>query len=238
MRLATLTDYFAAIFVINLPERRDRRKAISGELERAGVPLCAGKVEIFPAERPKKAQGFPNTGARGCFLSHLHILQKALERGLPNVLIIEDDLVFSPDLNQRLDQVTKDLQSTNWGIVYLGHIEKISLLLTPGLIPYSHPVITSHFYAVNGPVIPRLVHYLEQVQTRQPGDPLGGPMHLDGALTMFREANPDVLTLLAHPNLGWQRPSRSNINCRWYERLPVVQQAADMARLVREYLRT
>jgi hypothetical protein len=62
-------------------------------------------------------------------------------------------------------------------------------------------------------------------------------MHLDGALTMFRQANPDVLTLIAHPNLGRQRPSRSNINCPWYERLPVIQQAADLGRIVRERLR-
>jgi hypothetical protein len=105
------------------------------------------------------------------------------------------------------------------------------------MIAFDQPVVTSHFYAVNGPVIPRLVEYLKKVQQREPGDPLGGPMELDGALTMFRQANPDVLTWIARPNLGKQRPSRSNITFRWYDRFPVVQQAADIGRLVRDRLR-
>jgi glycosyl transferase family 25 len=237
VKAATLSDYFRATYIINLPERKDRRRAIVGELERVGMPLSAGQVELFAAVKPKAAMGFPNVGARGCFLSHLGILTMAMERGLPNVLIVEDDLLISPELVQHLDRIVKDLKSTNWGIVYLGHQEKLGFA-NPGMIPFTDPVITSHFYAVNGPVIPRLVEYLEQVLTRQAGDPLGGPMHLDGALTMFRQANRDVLTLLAFPNEGTQRPSRSNINCRWYEKLPVVQQAGDVARVVRDYLRS
>jgi hypothetical protein len=237
VKTATLSDYFRSTYIINLPERKDRRKAIVDELERVGMPLAAGKVELFAAVKPKAALGFPSLGARGCFLSHLGILNKALERGLSNVLIIEDDLLLSPQLVQHLDRIVNDLQNTDWGIVYLGHQEKLGGA-EPGMIPFTEPVITSHFYAVNGPVIPRLVEYLEQVLTRQAGDPLGGPMHLDGALTMFRQANRDVLTLLAFPNEGTQRPSRSNINCRWYEKLPVVQHAADAARVVRDYLRS
>jgi hypothetical protein len=237
LQIASLSDYFQGTFVINLPERKDRRNAITGELERSGMPLRAGRVEMFPAVKPREPMGFPNNGARGCFLSHLGILQTAIERGLSNVLIVEDDLMISPEVNRSLEQIVSALRNIDWGIVYLGHIETVPDHETPKLVPFYDPVITSHFYAVNGPVIPRLVAYLEQVQRRQPGDPLGGPMHLDGALTMFRQANPDVLTLISHPNLGKQRPSRSNINCRWYERLPVVQQAADMARVVRDYLR-
>jgi glycosyl transferase, family 25 len=237
LEIASLADYFCCTFVINLPERKDRRKAITEELQRARMPLSKGRVEIFPAVKPKEAMGFPNIGARGCFLSHLGILKTAMERRLSNVLIVEDDLVISTEVNAALDRIVNDLRSIEWGIVYLGHIENLPDQGAPKFVLFTDPVITSHFYAVNGPVIPRLVEYLEQVQRRQPGHPLGGPMHLDGALTMFRQANPDVLTLIAHPNLGKQRPSRSNINCRWYERLPVIQQAADMARVVREYLR-
>ncbi len=237
MKLTSLADYFRCTYVINLSERKDRRKAIVGELTRAGMPLCEGRVEMFAAVKPKDRLGFPNIGARGCFLSHLGILHLALNRGLPNVLIVEDDLIIDPKVNQSLDHIVNKLKSIEWGIVYLGHAEKVPDSAIPQLIPFYEPVITSHFYGVNGPVILRLVKYLEQVQLRNPGDPLGGPMHLDGALTMFRQANPDVLTVIAHPNLGKQRPSRSNINCRWYERLPVVQQAADMARVVRDYLR-
>ncbi len=144
---------------------------------------------MFPAVKPTEPMGFPNKGARGCFLSHLGILKTAMERGLSNVLIVEDDLMISPDVNRSLEQIVGALQSTDWGIVYLGHIENVPEYEVPKLVAFYDPVITSHFYAVNGAVIPRLVEYLEQVQRRQPGDPLGGPMHLDGALTMFRQSN-------------------------------------------------
>jgi Glycosyltransferase family 25 (LPS biosynthesis protein) len=237
-KIASLADYFQCTYVINLPERKDRRKAIIRELETAGMPLATGRVEIFPAIKPKEATGFRNIGARGCFLSHLAILRKALERGLSNVLIVEDDLTISPRVNQSLDAIVSDLCSRDWGIVYLGHIEDVPDSATPEFVPFYEPVVTTHFYAVNGPVIGRLVEYLEKVLTREPGDPLGGPMDLDGAITMFRQANPDVLTLIAHPNLGKQRQSRSNINCPWWERLPVVKNLADFARVVRANLRT
>jgi glycosyl transferase family 25 len=237
LKPAALSDFFRCTYVINLPERKDRRRAIVSELTRAGMPLAAGRVEMFPAVKPREKMGFPNTGARGCFLSHLGILTRALERRLSNVLIVEDDLIVSPMVNRHLEAIVRHLEATPWGLVYLGHIEDVSPAATPRLVPFDRPLVTSHFYAVNGPTIPRLVDYLEQVQRREAGHPLGGPMHLDGALNMFRQANPDVLTLIAHPNLGWQRPSRSNINCKWYERLPVVKQAADLARAFRESLR-
>jgi hypothetical protein len=237
LNYATLLDCFSAIYVINLPERKDRRRAIVKELENAGMPLSPGRVEMFPAVKPTEKRGFPNIGARGCFLSHLGILNKALERKLPSVLIVEDDLMISPLVNRNLDVLARELDTKPWGIVYLGHIEDVPDSAVPRLVPFTEPVITSHFYAVNGWVVPRLIEYLEQVQRREPGDPLGGPMHYDGALTMFRQANPDILTLIAHPNLGKQRPSRSNINCPWYERLPVIKQASDLARIVRDSLR-
>jgi hypothetical protein len=233
----SLSDYFAGAYVINLAERKDRRRAIVGELERAGMPLSAGRVEIFPAIKPADRLGFQSVNVLGCFLSHYRILVEALQRKLPNVLILEDDLMILPALQRNLELVLSTLRSVDWGIVYLGHIEPVPDSAVPELVPFDQPVVTAHFYAVNGPVIPRLVEYLTLVQQREEGDPLGGPQDFDGALTMFRQFNPDVLTLLAHPNMGKQRPSRSNIRPPWYERLPVVKQAGDLARVVRERIR-
>jgi len=233
----SLSDYFACTYVINLAERRDRRKAIVGELERAGMPLSPGRVQVFPAIKPERRLGFPSVNVLGCFLSHYSILLDALRRNLPNVLVMEDDLMILPALQANLGMVFSTLRSVDWGIVYLGHIEPVAESASPQLAPFDHPVITAHFYAVNGTVLPRLVQYLTLVQQRKEGDPLGGPQDFDGALTMFRHFNPDVLTLLAHPNMGKQRPSRSNIRPPWYERLPGIKQAGDFARVVREHMR-
>ena len=80
--------------------------------------------------------------------------------------------------------------------------------------------MTTHFYAVNGRIFDRLLRFLEELQRRPPGHPDGGPMHLDGAYSTFRDQNPDVVTLIASPNLGWQRTSRSDITPKWWHRVP------------------
>lgn len=89
----------------------------------------------------------------------------------------------------------------------------------------------AHFYGVNGRVLDRLVAFLELVMSRPPGHPDGGPMHVDGAFSTFRQQNPDVLTLAASPSLGWQRSSRSDIaSNRWYDRTPVSRELVGLAR--------
>ncbi len=83
----SLAKFFEGTLVINLPERKDRRRQITRELEAVGMPLEPGGVEIFPAIRPSEARGFPSRGVRGCLLSQLGILESARGRGLKNVLI-------------------------------------------------------------------------------------------------------------------------------------------------------
>ena len=56
------------------------------------------------------------------------------------------------------------------------------------------------------------------------------------ALTMFRQANPDVATLIAHPNLGWQRSSRSDLHSRWFQSDPVLGEVYDAARYIRRVI--
>lgn len=70
---------------------------------------------------------------------------------------------------------------------------------------------TTHFVTFQGEAIPAAVHYLEQILARPAGDPEGGPMHVDGAYNWFRRANPQFKTVLAVPELGFQRASRTDI---------------------------
>jgi hypothetical protein len=55
-------------------------------------------------------------------------------------------------------------------------------------------------------------------------------MHLDGAYSTFRAQNPDVVTLITSPNLGWQRSSPSDITPNWWDRVPGLRQLAGAAR--------
>jgi hypothetical protein len=231
-----LADLFGCTYIINLPDRHDRRRAITRELRRAGMPWEAGRVELFSAERVSEAAGFPNPGVRGCFHSHLRILEQAQQRKLDSILIMEDDLVISPLVREHQDQLAALLQQP-WDVVYLGHVESVPTDLPLRLKTFSGPLMTCHFYAVKALARDRLIEYLKKAESRPAGHPDGGRMHLDAALTMFRQANPDVITLIAEPNLGWQRPSRSDIHSTWMQRTPVFREAYDVARQLRRGLR-
>ncbi len=63
-------------------------------------------------------------------------------------------------------------------------------------------------------------------------------MPVDGALTMYRAANPKVVTLLAQPVVAGQRSSRSDITSKWWDKVPGVGGAIGLARGLKRRLRS
>ena len=62
-------------------------------------------------------------------------------------------------------------------------------------------------------------------------------MHVDGAYNWFRRANPQFKTLLAIPELGFQRASRTDIHeLRWYDRVPLFREGMASLRQVKNAL--
>ena len=76
----------------------------------------------------------------------------------------------------------------------------------------SRPTMLAHFYAVHARALPALIEYLHAVLQRPAGHPLGGPMHFDGALHSFRAQNPELKTYYFTRNLGFQRPSKTDLH--------------------------
>ena len=226
----SLNNVFDRIVVINLPDRLDRRREMQEQLRRASV-----RAEFFPATRVKEAGDWPGCGARGCFMSHYRLLKDSLEQETRHLLVLEDDLDFSPLLKELEQELEVKIATSNWDLLYLGHVEPVSGEAEVELIPWHAPLMTAHFYAVNRRILPRLVEFMELVLSRPAGHPLGGPQHYDGALCMFRAQNPDVNTLIAVPNLGFQRSSRSDISSAWYDKLPVVGSLINTGRRLRRY---
>jgi hypothetical protein len=205
--------------VINLPSRADRRRQMQAQLDSVG----ATNYQWFSAIRPLSPEGFETIGARGCFLSHLQVLRDAV--GLPSIVIIEDDLDFTPAASANFARAIASLPA-DWGMFYGSHFTDVS---TKGgyaaELPASEPLMTAAFFAVNGHVIPPLVDYLSRILARPPGHPDGGPMHVDGAYSRFREGT-GCRTFVSVPCLGWQRPSHTDIHeAPWYESVPVLRGA-------------
>lgn len=227
-----LFDAFDRICIINLPERTDRRRAVTRELQRQDVAVEGERVRFFAAIRPEASAGFPGIGARGCFLSHLEVIRQARADGVQRLLVLEDDAMFTAELG-RAAALGTSLQEAAWQLAYPGHAQPAR----PGPLHWytsREPLVCSHCYAVHHSALDGIIEYLQACLHRPAGHPEGGPMHYDGALTRLRQGQPDLITLLASRSLAGQRSSRSDvIGPSWLDRLP----AATLLRSVKNSAR-
>ncbi len=208
---------FDRVFILNLPDRADRRGEIAGELARIGTSLTDPRIRLFPAIRPEDAGDFPAIGARGAFLSHLGALREARDLGCHSALILEDDCDFAAGIDALLPPALDMLDTLGLDIFYGGCILPEGLggadpEATPLMLANAAtPVQMAHFVGFGRVAIEGLVPYLEAMLGRAPGSVEGGPMHVDGAYNWYRRSRPELTTWLARPQLGHQRPSRSDI---------------------------
>jgi glycosyl transferase family 25 len=116
------------------------------------------RLRIFPAIRLTELAGFSTLGTRGCFLSHMAVLEQALLAGDESVIICEDDLGFSPDFLSRLPPVLNIIEREECDIFYMGYTSgQIGVVVEPEAnifcLPPTHGVIGSLFYILRGKAI-------------------------------------------------------------------------------------
>ncbi len=203
-------DYFDQVQIINMASRLDRRKETLIEFARYRLPISTEQVSFFEAFTPSTPAGFPNNGARGCFLSHLAILKNAESVRARNVLILEDDVAFSKHIIELGNLAMNQLNKMDWDIAYLGHMRGNDES-EPHWKKVDGEMLQSHFYAVNGKTLNKMIRCFETILSRPPGHPDGGPMHYDGAINTFVMQNPEINAVYFSKNLGYQRPSKTNI---------------------------
>ena len=225
-----LLDYFDHVYVINLAERVDRRRSAEQELQKLGASARPGKVTFFPAVKTSDPGGFPSAAVRGCFASHVGVLRAAQAAGHQRVLIAEDDFVWSPRRAFKEQDLVAVLQDADWDLARLGHDLNFPQAQAVSLVLETEDCSQAHFYGVKRRCVEDLVEFLLALLARAPGDPLGGPMHYDGALTTYRMQRPDMRCVLAVPSTASQRRSRSDIHPSYWDRVALLRPAVDIAR--------
>lgn len=200
---------FDEVRIINLVDRQDRRREITDQLNSVGG--IASNISFFDAQRPGSPGEFPSIGARGCFESHFSILREAGDRGSQTLLVLEDDLDFTRDGRLRMEPLLDELAGQDWSLFYGAHVMPMDGRQGLVRIATDEPVMTTSFVAFRGKAIGELVTFLEAMSKRQAGSPDWGPMHVDGAYTVFRRLNPQHSTFAAFPSLGRQRSSPSDV---------------------------
>jgi hypothetical protein len=117
--------FFDAIYLVNLPDRMDRREAATHELNQYFIPFL-----LWPAIRHED-------GKTGIRLTMQSLLEHALTAGYKRILVFEDDIKFIKDPNLYMLECQKQLSSIrDWDLFYLGvntH-KPFGNLITPNLL--------------------------------------------------------------------------------------------------------
>lgn len=151
-----INKYFDNVFLINLNRRPDRLKEATDELNSVGIKFNVfnavdgntfNDLTILSEYRGNIRKLKP--GAIGCLLSHISLIKYAKEKGLKNILIFEDDVVFSKNFNLFFDTVVNEIPK-DWGMFYLGgHPIKNQVTKFSKNINKSNQIVTTHSYAIN-----------------------------------------------------------------------------------------
>lgn len=148
--LTCLSDIRHAVY-INLDARTDRRAQMEAQLEALGLSQICTR---FPAISTMR------TGAIGCTMSHLSILQTALAQKWPHVLIMEDDIHFLQPgaCKHRMRRAFAQL-GDDWDVLLLAGnvIHAYESEDAQDAVVRVRACQTTTGYLVNGPYIPYLI---------------------------------------------------------------------------------
>lgn len=104
-------DFFDAIYCINLAQETGRWHDVKARFARLGIADRVGRFDAICTQ--------PNHHI-GCGLSHRGVVAAAHAQGLRNVLVFEDDVLFTDDAIFGLQTGVQELSSHDWKLFYLG----------------------------------------------------------------------------------------------------------------------
>ena len=124
------------IQVINLAKRPDRLALISADLHKAGLEFET-QVAV-DGKTVESASKFLSKAEIGCFKSHVNSMRRQVEIGSPFSLILEDDAVLSPVVNENfLSDMTNLMIRNQIDILQIGFIEHFySLSVRRGILEF------------------------------------------------------------------------------------------------------
>ncbi|WP_259015537.1 glycosyltransferase family 25 protein [Emticicia fluvialis] len=204
-----LNKHFRKVLLLNLDTRKDRLEksekilrenqleferfaAINGH-ERPDIQMVtAAEIHELPAHW--------NRGALGVCLSLLEIFRLALKENWENVLIIEDDIEFLPELNELLPALLHNIPA-RWESLFFG-INTMEQEKFNGYWEKINYGFALHCHAVHRSVYQLLIDELSKLR---------GPADVVYANVLF----PRGLSFVSKPKLAFQRADMSSVTNRF-----------------------
>ena len=118
-----VNEVFPHKVCINLDRDRDSWERLQAALTRHDI-LVVRRVSAVDGSRLElPATWRHSAGAYGCLLSHLQVVRDARKRGLPSLLILEDDVAFDPSFSEKFPVFVRGLPA-DWDMVFLGALHR------------------------------------------------------------------------------------------------------------------
>jgi len=189
-----VTDYFNGAYCINLFSRMDKWAECLKEFDKHG--LC---VEWHNGVDGEKIiyQGDLKKGVVGCFMSHKNLITEARDSGLETILILEDDVAFDDNLNEKFNEWINEVPN-DWDMLYLGGNHNVrEVTKCDDHLMRATNTQTTHAYAIKNTIYDMILDRLETLD-----------LDVDVVYTEIqKKCNAYCFT----PRLAWQRPSISDI---------------------------
>ena len=170
--MKTLTDLFDFSCCINLDRRTDRWEECTSEFSKWGLTNIYRIPAIDKDHIPKNYPGVRlqqgSWGALGLLLTTLQILKASLENQYESILIMEDDIYFTSEVNN-IENLISYVPS-NWDMLYIGgnhnyhnkghRAQPISV--NDHVIKCQH-TFTTHCYAIKSHMYPIFIEKLSKL---------------------------------------------------------------------------
>jgi len=159
-----LKDHFSKTVILTTKGREDRAEQALSKMRRQGLIESPDDIElvygIMGSDLPPPAWWRAGGGAWGCLSSHIRILQDAWQLGVPEILILEDDVCWVPEALDILDS-SMPYAPDNWGQMYLGGQHRKRPQVVSDFWLAAQSVNRTHAYAVSRKTIPRMLQHIQ-----------------------------------------------------------------------------
>ena len=113
-----ITNFFDKTFCINLDRRKDRWEECLTEFNKYNLLDIERFTAIDGNNLPQVKSGFVTPSRLALVLTNIDILEKAIQNNYESILILEDDVEFTNEVN-KISEYFKFLPE-DWDMLYFG----------------------------------------------------------------------------------------------------------------------
>jgi hypothetical protein len=216
-----VNEVFPHKVCINLDRDRDSWERVQATLTRHDIRGVRRVSAVDGSRLELPTTWRHSAGAYGCLLSHLQVVRDARKRGLPSLLILEDDVAFDPSFSEKFPVFMRGLPA-DWDMVFLGALHRDDPDPVAENVVRIRQAYCTHAYALKDSIFDAFIAAND-----------GSPNQVDVTNGVLQSSHKCYGFA---PNLAWAESHYSPVQERmadhWYMRESVVPLGSQMDRIL------